>query len=160
VYHPQRDADNKADAYNSDSLWAVLLCFSGEAHDWCTTGKCSATRLTVEGYSIVKGDATSTAYVLNCVEVIVNDPTPHIPYQCVRLHANRNYDAKLLADSICLSPRPRLHRWPLTTSCPKKKSAGNRRISLRKVPRPAHYLRNQRGLFNVAFGLANVLLSA
>jgi len=30
-----------------------------EAKEWCTTGLCSATRITVEGYTDVKGDPSS-----------------------------------------------------------------------------------------------------
>lgn len=65
-----------------------------DAQDWCTTGKCSATRLTVEGHT------NSVEYVLECVEVVVNDPSPHYTILCVHLHSHDDYDAVLFADSV------------------------------------------------------------
>lgn len=56
-----------------------------DATDYCTTGKCSATRITVEGYTQDK-DA-GVQYVLDCVEVIANEPTPHKSIQCVKEHS-------------------------------------------------------------------------
>jgi hypothetical protein len=105
----------------------VTAVSSAEARDWCTTGKCNAIRLTVEGYSITKGDATSTAYVLNCVEVIMHDPTPHISYPCIRLHANRNYDATLFADSITFG-----------STSPSQPVAGYTIVSEKEVSKQTH----------------------
>ncbi len=84
-------------------IFHVTAVSSGEARDWCTTGKCSARRFTVEGYSNVKGDPNLTEYVLEGVEVIANDPKPHFTHQCVRLHANSDYKASLFDDSIAFS---------------------------------------------------------
>jgi hypothetical protein len=47
-----------------------------DAHDWCTTGECSAVRFTIEGF------AGETEYVLDCVEVLVQNPSPHYTIVC------------------------------------------------------------------------------
>jgi hypothetical protein len=78
----------------------VTAVRSEEAHDYCTTGDCSATRFTVEGYSDVKGDSILTEYVLECIEVIASRPTPHRTNVCGRVHAHNDYEAKLWSDSI------------------------------------------------------------
>jgi len=70
----------------------------GEATDYCTTGKCSATRYTVGGYRVE--DGVTIEYVLDCVEVIANEPKPHMTSQCVHVHAHGEYPAKLLAEAI------------------------------------------------------------
>lgn len=70
-------------------LFHVTAVQSGDAHDWCTTGKCSATRFTVEGYT------DSVAYVLQCVEVIANEPSPHYANVCVHVHSHHDYEATL-----------------------------------------------------------------
>jgi hypothetical protein len=70
----------------------------GDAPDWCTEGKCSATRITVEGYTQDK-DAY-VQYVLDCVEVIANEPTPHQSIQCVKVHSHIDYMVKIGADFI------------------------------------------------------------
>ena len=75
-----------------------------DATDWCTTGKCSATRFKVGGYR-AEGDA-SIEYALECVEVIANEPTPHITMQCVHLHAHGDCSAKLYADAISFDTEP------------------------------------------------------
>jgi hypothetical protein len=72
----------------------VTAVRSEEAQDWCTTGECTATRFTVEGYS----DATE--YVLDCVETMVHKPSPHFTTVCVRLHAHNDYAARLFPDAI------------------------------------------------------------
>jgi hypothetical protein len=75
----------------------VTAVRSEEAHDWCTTGECSATRITVEGYS------NTTEYVLDCVEVVAQKPSPHFADYCNRVHAHNDYDAKLFTDSIAFN---------------------------------------------------------
>jgi hypothetical protein len=67
---------------------------SGEAKDWCEAGKCSATRITVAGYS------ESVEYVLECVEVISGEPTPHLTVVCDHVHANNDYVARIYAGYI------------------------------------------------------------
>lgn len=81
-------------------IFHVTAVRSGAANDYCTTGKCSATRITVEGYSDVNGDSHLTEYVLECVEEVANDPKPHLTAPCVRVHATRDYAASLSAFSI------------------------------------------------------------
>src|SRR5438128_2399834 len=81
-------------------IFHVSAVRSGEASDYCTTGKCNATRITVEGYSDVNGDSHLTEYVLECIEVTDHDPKPHLTAPCVRVHANRDYSASLSAISI------------------------------------------------------------
>ncbi len=67
--------------------------------DWCTTGACSATRFTVEGYAKVPGDAHFTEYTLTCVETIALSPQGGTNI-CPRVRANGSYNARLLADAI------------------------------------------------------------
>jgi len=81
-------------------MFHVTAVRSEEAHDWCTTGECSAMRYTVEGYSDVKGDSTPTECVLECVEVIASKPKPHLTNVCGRVHAHNDYEAQLWSDSI------------------------------------------------------------
>ena len=84
-------------------MFHVTAVRSEQAHDWCTTGDCSATRFTVEGYADVKGDSTLTEYVLECVETLVQKPSPHFTAVCDRLHAHNDYEARLLSDAIAFS---------------------------------------------------------
>src|ERR1700686_2354500 len=82
-------------------IFHVTAVRSGAANDYCTTGKCSATRITVEGYSDVIGSSRLTEYVLECVETInTNDPKLDLTFPCVRVHAARDYFANLHAFSI------------------------------------------------------------
>lgn len=82
-------------------IFHVTAVRSEEPPDWCTTGECSATRFTVEGYSVVKGDLHSTEYVLECIEALRVHPSPSdFRAVCDRLHANNEYDALLWGDSI------------------------------------------------------------
>lgn len=67
---------------------------SEEAKDWCTDGKCSATRYTVEGY------ADSVDYVLDCVQVMATEPSPHFVTVCSHVHANSDYAVKILSDAV------------------------------------------------------------
>ena len=69
-----------------------------EATDYCTEGKCSATRLTVGGYRIE--DSVTIEYVLDCVEVIATEPKLHMTSQCVHVRAHGEYPAKLYSDVI------------------------------------------------------------
>ena len=70
----------------------------GEAKDYCTTGKCSATRITVEGYTQDRDAAVQ--YVLECVEVISNEPTPHTSIQCIKVHSHTDYVVTIGANFI------------------------------------------------------------
>jgi len=77
-------------------IFHVTAVHSGEAPDYCTSGDCTATRLTVEGYSDVKGDSHLTEYVLECVQILPTKPSPDfVSGKCVRLHANNDYEASL-----------------------------------------------------------------
>lgn len=75
-----------------------------DATDYCTTGKCSATRITVEGYTQDK-DA-SVQYVLDCVETLVNEPTPHFTIRCPRVHSHSDYLVKLVDDYVVFGEAP------------------------------------------------------
>lgn len=75
-----------------------------DATDYCTTGKCSATRFTVEGYTQDK-DAV-VQYVLDCVETIVNEPTPHFTVRCARVHSHSDYLVKLGDDYVMFGDAP------------------------------------------------------
>lgn len=76
----------------------VTSVSQSDATDWCTTGKCSATRITVEGYTPDK-DAV-VEYVLECVEVVASEPTPHMTIQCVRVHSHADYIVTIGSDSV------------------------------------------------------------
>lgn len=76
----------------------VASVSQADATDYCTTGKCSATRITVEGYTQDKDAAVQ--YVLDCVEVIASEPTPHTSIQCVKVHSHTDYVVTVGADFI------------------------------------------------------------
>ena len=48
----------------------------------------------------MNGDSNLTEYVLECVEVIAQKPSPHFAVVCDRIHAHNEYVARLLADAI------------------------------------------------------------
>jgi hypothetical protein len=60
----------------------------------CASGKCSAKKFTIEGYT------NSTDYVLECVEIFANEPTPHFTVVCPKVHAHNDYDVRLGSDYI------------------------------------------------------------
>jgi hypothetical protein len=86
----------------------------GDATDYCTTGKCSATRFTVEGYTQDKDAAVE--YVLDCVEVIVNEPTPHIKIRCARVHSHSDYMVRLGDDFVSFGDSPSSQTEPLESA--------------------------------------------
>jgi hypothetical protein len=75
----------------------------GEAPDYCTTGKCSATRFTVEGYTQDKDGGVQ--YVLECVEVIASEPGQH-SVTCFRAHARAAYMVKISSQSVTFGHNP------------------------------------------------------
>lgn len=81
-----------------DISFHVTAVRSGDATDWCPTGECDATRITVEGYS------ATTVYVLDCVEVITHKPSPHYADYCDHVHAHSDYDATLWPANIGFKP--------------------------------------------------------
>lgn len=93
----------------------VTSVSQADATDWCTTGKCSATRITVEGYTQDK-DA-SVQYVLECVEVFANEPTPHKSIQCVKVHSHADYEVTIGADFITFASDapPKQEKEPLVS---------------------------------------------
>lgn len=70
-----------------------------EAPDWCTAGKCLATRFVVEGYRAAKTPNEVIRYVLECVEVMTT-PDGKITVACVRVQADEDYEVRMLADAI------------------------------------------------------------
>jgi hypothetical protein len=70
-----------------------------EATDWCTTGKCTATRYTVEGYRAAKNPNQVIRYLLECVEVVSIEEAK-VTLACARVQADEDYDVKILADAI------------------------------------------------------------
>jgi hypothetical protein len=77
-------------------VFHVTAVRSAAANDWCSSGDCNATRLTVEGYVQLKGNPHVTEYVLACVQLLPNKPSPDfVATQCVHVHANTDYDATL-----------------------------------------------------------------
>jgi hypothetical protein len=70
-----------------------------DATDWCTTGKCSATRYTVEGYRAAKNPNEVISYLLECVEVISTEDAK-VTLACVRVQADEDYEVKILPDAV------------------------------------------------------------
>ncbi len=88
-------------SFGQDDQRAILHVTSvrkEEAKDWCTAGECSATRFTVEGF-IKTGDDASVEYVLECIEVLAHKPSPHLKFECVRVHAHDDYVVKVFSGS-------------------------------------------------------------
>jgi hypothetical protein len=81
---------------------------------WCETGECTATLITVKGYTYgqqrgVKGK--DVRYVLNCVDVIRLSP-PEGPLICPKLHAGKDYSATVSGASVAfLSPEADSRNW-------------------------------------------------
>lgn len=77
----------------------VTAVRSEDAHDVCTKDDdCTATRFTVEGYSAMRNK--SVEYVLDCVEIWADKPTPHLLVECDRVHARTEYLVRLMPDAI------------------------------------------------------------
>lgn len=69
---------------------------------------CSATKITVEGYS------DTIEYVLECTEVVASKPSPHFTVVCDRVHAGSDYDARMTVTSIWFGPdKPQSSDGPL-----------------------------------------------
>jgi hypothetical protein len=68
----------------------------------------------VEGYTQDK-DA-SVEYVLDCVEVIANEPTPHTTIRCARVHSHSDYMVKLGDDFIAFGGGPSSQTEPLESA--------------------------------------------
>jgi hypothetical protein len=75
---------------------------SGETQDLCGDGTCSSKKFTVEGYT------SSAEYVLECMEVLANKPSPHFTVVCPKLHAHGDYNARLGADYIAFGDGKKL----------------------------------------------------
>ncbi len=84
----------------------VTTVEQGEATDYCTTGKCSATRFTVEGYTTPDKDA-SIQYVLDCVETIMVEPNSSTSnVLCARVHSHNDYMVEVGAEFIFFDSYP------------------------------------------------------
>ena len=80
-------------------IFHVTAAHSQEATDVCTREtNCNATRFTVEGYSNTNGE--SIEYVLDCVEIMAFDPSPHFLVACDHVHAHKDYAARLMTNAI------------------------------------------------------------
>jgi hypothetical protein len=91
-----------ASAATDEGTKAVLHVTSvkrEDATDWCTTGKCSATRYTVEGYRGAKSPNEVIRYLLECVEVVSIEEAK-VTLACTRVQADEDYEVKILADAI------------------------------------------------------------
>jgi len=86
-------------AAGNDVILHVTSVRQEDAKDWCETGKCHATRFTVEGYRAAKNPNQVIRYVLECVEVRSTE-TMRLEISCVRVQADEEYSVKLLADAI------------------------------------------------------------
>ncbi len=79
----------------TNASFHVRSVHTEDAKDWCRTGECSARRITVEGYADVKGSPDTVEYVLDCVEVWANEPTPHQTIVCLHVHAREDYSVRI-----------------------------------------------------------------
>lgn len=84
----------------ANAILHVTSVRSEDAKDWCPTGGCSATKLTVEGYISAKSQPSLIEYVLECVEVVVSEPSPHFTVVCDKVHAHTEYLVKVGPDFI------------------------------------------------------------
>jgi hypothetical protein len=80
---------------------------------FCDTGECSATNLTVEGYTDGMQADTRVVFVLTCDELVAYKPTPHITASCGSVHANNDYDAWMFGSSIAFWPPEKYTPPPL-----------------------------------------------
>lgn len=74
---------------------------------YCQPTECSATKFTVEGYTDTLHAGERIKYVLTCDEI--STLARHIVVTCFRVHADNDYDATLLPDSIAFAdskPKP------------------------------------------------------
>jgi hypothetical protein len=112
-------------AQDTKAIFHVTSVRTEDAKDWCTTGKCSATRITVEGYS----DAVE--YVLDCVETIASEPSPHVTVVCDHVHASNDYDVEIGSNYIFFgeSRKPSSTQEPLRSgySIVSEKERANRK---------------------------------
>lgn len=92
----------QAKADGDTAILHVTSVRQDEAKDWCDTGKCMATRFTVEGYRAAKNPNQVIRYVLECVEVISTD-TLKVTVSCPRVQADGDYTVKIFADAIIFS---------------------------------------------------------
>lgn len=74
-----------------------------EDPDWCPIAQCYAKKYTVEGF-VDSSTGTRTAYRLTCEEVQSMKPRPVVTISCGSVHANYDYDARLLASGINFWP--------------------------------------------------------
>lgn len=102
-------------------MFHVTAVRSEDANDWCTTGECTAVRFTVEGRS------EANEYILKCVEVLMQKPSPHFTMVCARLHAHNDYEASLGSDAIFFG------RPPLPDG-----TVAYRIVSEREITKPKH----------------------
>jgi hypothetical protein len=79
----------------------------------CDPNECTATRFTVEGYAANLRAGTRTAYVLTCDEYLAEKPTPHVTIACSKVHANYDYDARVIDDSISFWPEEKYTPPPM-----------------------------------------------
>lgn len=73
----------------------------------CDPTACSSVEFKIEGH------AGRIAYVLTCSEYWVFKPTPHTSMACARMHANSDYDGRLLADAIDFWPEEKYNPPPI-----------------------------------------------
>lgn len=74
---------------------------------YCEPTECSATKFTIEGYTDTLHAGKRIKYVLTCDEI--STLTRQLVATCFRVHADNDYDATLLPDSIAFAdskPKP------------------------------------------------------
>ena len=87
----------------SKALFHVASVESSNAPDRCPTERCTATKITVEGYTQAKDGSVSVEYVLDCAELIMDEPSPHQAVVCDHVHANSGYLVKIGSNYISFS---------------------------------------------------------
>jgi len=92
-----------AKAQGEKALLHVTSVRQEKATDWCDTGKCYATRFTVEGYKAAKEPNSVVKYIVECVEV-VDTETGKTTLSCTRVQAAADYDVRIFPDAIVFQP--------------------------------------------------------
>jgi hypothetical protein len=66
--------------------------------------KCFVTKFTIQGYADGAYTGSRVAYVLTCHEFLAYKPTAHVAMSCGSVHANDDYDARRVGNSISFWP--------------------------------------------------------
>jgi hypothetical protein len=91
--------------------------YEADTPDFCgTVDECSATKTTVEGYADGMQTGSRVMFVLTCDSLVALKPTPKVAVSCGSVHADNDYDAWVLDNSISFWPREKYTPPPLRGS--------------------------------------------